>query len=117
MSLKAELETWSQALDAYDAADLATALKVFRTIAESSKVYFNIGLIHATLGDHKQAIQAFKNATELDRFFAAAYFQRGVSLYLIGEWDRAKSQFESALTNMRGNDKMQVFTEDGPQAI
>jgi tetratricopeptide (TPR) repeat protein len=106
MSLKAELEIWSQALDAYDAADLAKSLEVFATIAESSKVYFNIGVIHATLGQHKQAVQAFKNATELDRFFAAAYFQRGVSLFLIGEWDRARNQFEMSLTNMRGNDKM-----------
>jgi tetratricopeptide (TPR) repeat protein len=106
MSLKAELEIWTQALEAYDAADLEKSIKIFATIAESSKVYFNIGVIHATLGQHKQAVQAFKNATELDRFFAAAYFQRGVSLFLIGEWDRARNQFEMALTNMRGNDKM-----------
>ena len=106
MSLKAELETWTQALEAFDATDLPRALDIFTTIAESSKVHFNIGLIHATQGHHTQAIKAFKQATQLDRFFAVAYFQRGVSMFLTGEWDRAKMQFEMALSNMRGNDKM-----------
>jgi tetratricopeptide (TPR) repeat protein len=106
MSLKAELETWTHALEAYDASDLPRSLEIFTTIAESSKVHFNIGLIHATQGHHIQAIRAFKQATELDRFFAVAYFQRGVSLFLTAEWERAKIQFEMALSNMRGNDKM-----------
>ena len=45
-----------QALAAYDNNDFEGALKSFDNIADTSKILFNCGVIHATLGAHGQAV-------------------------------------------------------------
>lgn len=75
-SVKAELETWGAALQAYDDQDFDKALSTFEVglfyliqvccamlnkspqkIADSSKIHTNIGLIYATLGEHEMAVR------------------------------------------------------------
>lgn len=58
MSLKAEIETWASALDLYDKQDFASSLEEFEKVAESSKILFNIALIHATQGEHEIAVDS-----------------------------------------------------------
>ena len=72
---QAELETWVKALDAYDAQDFPTALSHFESIADSSKVLFNIGLIHATLANHRMAVAFYEQAHLLDQYLAVSFFQ------------------------------------------
>lgn len=103
MSLKAELEVWAAALDAYEKEDFERSLELFTTIADSSKILTNIGLIYATLGEHEAAIENFNAATSLDQYLAVAYFQCGVSNFLIKRYDRALKDFEEVLLNLRGN--------------
>lgn len=45
-----------EALAYYDAEDYDNALEIFAQNADTSKIYFNIGMIHATLGDHERAV-------------------------------------------------------------
>lgn len=109
MSLKEELEGWTQALISYEASDLPKALEIFQRLAhgsDSSKLQFNIGLIHAAMSKHQLAVLALEKATRMDKFMAVAYFQAGVSLFLLEHWDKAKSKFQHSLTYMRGNEKM-----------
>ncbi|KAJ3827463.1 NADPH oxidase regulator NoxR [Lentinula raphanica] len=103
MSLKAELETWSAALKAYDEEDFEKSLDLFSRIAESSKILTNMGLIYATLGEHEAAVEKFIEATGLDSFLAVAYFQCGVSNFLLARYDLALKDFEEALLYLRGN--------------
>ncbi|KAI9462624.1 hypothetical protein F5148DRAFT_217228 [Russula earlei] len=103
MSLKAELETWAAALKAYDEEDFEQSLELFSTIADSSKILTNIGLIYATLGEHETAVEQFMAATRLDNFLAVAYFQCGVSNFLLGRYDLSAKDFEEALLYLRGN--------------
>ncbi|KAI8974023.1 hypothetical protein BD414DRAFT_498900 [Trametes punicea] len=103
MSLKAELETWAAALQAYDAEDFEKSLELFSQIADSSKILTNIGLIYATLGEHEAAVEQFTAATELDQYLAVAYFQCGVSNFLLARYDAAYNDFSSALLYLRGN--------------
>ncbi|KAI0827834.1 hypothetical protein BC628DRAFT_1365697 [Trametes gibbosa] len=103
MSLKAELETWAAALQAYDAEDFEKSLELFSQIADSSKILTNIGLIYATLGEHEAAVEQFSAATELDQYLAVAYFQCGVSNFLLARYDAAYNDFSSALLYLRGN--------------
>ncbi|KAF7800094.1 hypothetical protein EIP86_011338 [Pleurotus ostreatoroseus] len=103
MSLKAELETWASALKAYDAQEFEKAIDLFRDIADNSKILVNVGLIFATLGEHEEAVQQFQAATELDQFLAVAYFQCGVSNFLLQRYDLALRDFEGALLYLRGN--------------
>ena len=90
MSLKAELETWAAALQAYDAEDFDKSLELFfvrhtdmlswmfpintmpQETADSSKILTNIGLIYATVGEHEAAVEHFKKAAKLDQYLAIA---------------------------------------------
>ncbi|PVG02938.1 hypothetical protein CPB86DRAFT_779815 [Serendipita vermifera] len=103
MSLRAELETWDAALKAYDAEDFTKALDLFGRIADSSKILTNIGLIYATLGEHELAVEQFIGATELDQYLAVAYFQCGVSNFLLGKYNVAFDDFDKALLYLRQN--------------
>ena len=93
LSLKAELETWVAALQAYDEEDFEKSLELFsvrtihafshfrcsfspQQIADSSKILTNMGLIYATLGEHEVAVERFNEATQLDQFLAVACVSR-----------------------------------------
>lgn len=103
MSLKQEIESWVEALNYYDAQEYEDALRIFEQNADTSKIYFNIGMIHATLGEHEKAVEAYQRATKLDQFLAVAYFQQGVSNFLLGEFTEAMANFNEALLYLRGN--------------
>jgi hypothetical protein len=51
-----EIETWVAALAHYDNNEFDEALKTFNTISDTSKILFNCGVIHATLGEHEKAV-------------------------------------------------------------
>ena len=72
MSLKAELETWAAALQAYDQEDFVKSLELFSQIADSPKILTNISIVYATLGEHEAAVEHFTAATELDQYLAVA---------------------------------------------
>jgi len=101
MSLKAELEMWVVALKAFEEGDFEEALNVFSTIAESSRTLTNIGLIHAALGNHEAAVKQLTAATVLDPYLAIAYFQCGVSNFLLDRYEHALKNFGEALLYLR----------------
>ncbi|KAJ6497767.1 NADPH oxidase regulator NoxR [Mycena sanguinolenta] len=103
MSLREELETWVAALEAYDQNEFEKALDLFSGIADSSRILTNMGLIHATLGEHEAAVAQFSEATTLDPYLAIAYFQSGVSNFLLERYDLAYKNFEETLLYLRGN--------------
>jgi hypothetical protein len=51
-----EIETWVAALAHYDNNEFDEALKEFDGISDTSKILFNCGVIHATLGEHEKAV-------------------------------------------------------------
>ena len=46
-----------EALGHYDNNEFEVALRVFDNIAETSKIFFNCGVIHATIGEHDRAVR------------------------------------------------------------
>lgn len=106
MSLKAEINTWVQALEAYDAQDYDRAIAIFQTIGDSARILTNIGLTHAVLGEHDKAVENFNSAITLDRYLAVAYFQCGVSNFLLGQFELAVKDFDDAIENLRGNESI-----------
>ncbi|EPB86608.1 hypothetical protein HMPREF1544_06584 [Mucor circinelloides 1006PhL] len=103
MAFKLELEQWQKACDAFDDNNYDGALKTFISIADNAKMHFNIGSIFSILNDHKRAITAFNRAVAKDPYFAVGYFQRGVSMFLLGNLESAKDDFDSAFQRLRGN--------------
>ena len=53
-----EIETWVAALGQYDNHEFEESLRTFDRICDTSKILFNCGMIHATLGQHPQAVRA-----------------------------------------------------------
>ncbi|BFZ60386.1 hypothetical protein YB2330_001422 [Saitoella coloradoensis] len=103
MSYKRELEIWVEGCVAYDKQDYDGAIAKFEQISESSRILFNIGIIHATRGEHEKAVVAFQKAVSYDMYFAVAYFQAGVSNFLRMEYRQACEDFNAALLYLRGN--------------
>ncbi|KAL2160488.1 hypothetical protein VTH06DRAFT_1176 [Thermothelomyces fergusii] len=103
MSLKQEIETWVEALKYYDSNEFDEALKTFDRIADTSKILFNMGVINATLGRHEQAVECYQRAIKLDQYLAVAYFQQGVSNFLLGDFEEALANFNDTLLYLRGN--------------
>ncbi|RMX75035.1 hypothetical protein D0869_11999 [Hortaea werneckii] len=106
MSLKQEIETWVAALAAYDNNEFENALRCFEQIADTSKILFNAGVIHATLGEHSQAVECYQRAVQLDQYLAVAYFQQGVSNFLMGDFEEALANFNDTLLYLRGNNNI-----------
>ena len=48
-------------------------------------------------------LSCYEQATQLDQYLAVAYFQWGVSNFLLGCFDRALENFNDALLYLRGN--------------
>ncbi|KAK6340925.1 hypothetical protein TWF696_009238 [Orbilia brochopaga] len=105
MSFNKEVyETWVHALERYDIGDFPGALAGFELIQDASaRIRFNIGIIYATIGEHQKAISSFNKALKKDHYLAIAYFQRGVSNFLISKYDDALTDFASARQHMRDN--------------
>jgi hypothetical protein len=103
MSLKQEIETWVAALAAYDNNEFDNSLKCFESISDTSKILFNLGVIHATLGEHRNAVDCYQRAVQLDQYLAVAYFQQGVSNFLLGDFEEALANFNDTLLYLRGN--------------
>ncbi|EPE33882.1 CAD & PB1 [Glarea lozoyensis ATCC 20868] len=103
MSLKQEIETWVKALGHYDGNEFDEALKEFDGISDTSKILFNCGVIHATLGEHEKAVECYQRAVRLDQYLAVAYFQQGVSNFLVGDFEEALANFNDTLLYLRGN--------------
>ncbi|KAI1375933.1 hypothetical protein F4677DRAFT_106319 [Hypoxylon crocopeplum] len=103
MSLKQEIESWVSALSRYDNNEFEEALKEFDTISDTSKILFNMGVIHATLGEHEKAVECYQRAIRLDQYLAVAYFQQGVSNFLLGDFEEALANFNDTLLYLRGN--------------
>lgn len=106
MSLKQEIETWVAALGHYDSNEFEEALKDFDSISDTSKILFNCGVIHATLGEHEKAVDCYQRAVRLDQYLAVAYFQQGVSNFLMGDFEEALANFNDTLLYLRGNNNI-----------
>ncbi|KAK4138164.1 hypothetical protein BT67DRAFT_2084 [Trichocladium antarcticum] len=103
MSLKQEIETWVEALKFYDNNEFDEALTCFDNVSDTSKILFNMGVINATLGQHEQAVECYQRAIKLDQYLAVAYFQQGVSNFLLGDFEEALANFNDTLLYLRGN--------------
>jgi len=103
MSLREELLTWNDGCQAFDEGDLEKALALFEEIAESAKIHFNIGVVLSSIQEHESAAKAYMDAIASDKYLAIAYFQKGTSTFLLGDFETAIEDFSCALEYLRGN--------------
>ncbi|KAL1918177.1 uncharacterized protein VTP21DRAFT_3443 [Calcarisporiella thermophila] len=103
MWLKREIELWNLAVNHFDKKQYEQAINTFKTMADWARVRFNIGMVYANMGLQQTAIRWFDSAVKLDKYLAIAYFQRGVSNFLLGNMAAAQGDFSRALICFRGN--------------
>ncbi|KAI9029540.1 hypothetical protein CLU79DRAFT_734543 [Phycomyces nitens] len=104
MEFKLELDQWLNACAAFDSKDYETAVQSFLSMADNAKMHFNIGLIFAIEDDHQRAVAAYSRAINMDAYFAVAYFQKGVSQFVMNNMEAAMHDFDSAYQRLRGNE-------------
>jgi hypothetical protein len=56
MSLRQELEQWNSASQAFEAGDFGVAIDIFDSLADSSKIHFNIGMIFLNMRQYEDAV-------------------------------------------------------------
>jgi tetratricopeptide (TPR) repeat protein len=74
-------------------------------IGENAEIYYNIGYIKTVKGDYAAAIEAFRKATKLDRYFAKAYEAMGRAYKALGRTDEATQSMKKAADIYMGNQK------------
>jgi tetratricopeptide (TPR) repeat protein len=100
MTTKEELATWTKAVDLFNnkkEKGAKEAIKLFSYIDKYSKVLFNIGMIYLAINDCENADVLFGKALLTDKYFGAAYFQKGVALFYLYEYDLALRCYEFCL--------------------
>ncbi|KAJ7907021.1 hypothetical protein B0H13DRAFT_2332756 [Mycena leptocephala] len=105
MSLKDELKLWQTARNAFDAGNYEKSLELFGRIPPSATASTNMGLICSAMGDHQKALRRLTDATTRDPSLTIAYFQRGVSHFLLERYRPAGRDFKRAWLSLpRGNE-------------
>ncbi|RKO82980.1 hypothetical protein BDK51DRAFT_14713, partial [Blyttiomyces helicus] len=106
MSTKEQLRLWDDGLQAYRVGDLDAALEMFQSVGDYSRINFNIAMIFCQTGDHASAVEMLTQSLSKDPFLAVAYFQRGYSEFMLGDYEMAEEDFTQAIELLRENDSI-----------
>ncbi|KAI8902622.1 hypothetical protein BC833DRAFT_517498, partial [Globomyces pollinis-pini] len=103
MTSREELLNWVEGNNAYQKADFKTALNYYTQVGVS-KTVFNMGMVYLNKKDYDNAEIAFNQAVVLDSHFAAAYFQKGLCLFMLYEYEAALENYTRLLKLLLEND-------------
>uniref|UniRef100_G1SGL8 Neutrophil cytosolic factor 2 n=1 Tax=Oryctolagus cuniculus TaxID=9986 RepID=G1SGL8_RABIT len=104
MSLAEAISLWNEGVLAADREDWRGALAALCAVQDPhARICFNVGCVHAILGDLPEAEKAFTKSISKDRHLAVAYFQRGMLHHRTERYDSAIKDLKEALTQLRGN--------------
>jgi tetratricopeptide (TPR) repeat protein len=100
VSVSTEIQaSFDEGMNLLETGDYEDALKVFEKLlkeGESAEVYYNIGYIKTAKGEYREAIEAFRKATQLDRLFAKAYEGMGRAYKALGRTKEAEACLNQA---------------------
>ncbi|KAG7451517.1 TPR-like protein, partial [Guyanagaster necrorhizus] len=102
-ALKTELKTWNAALEANDAGNFTEALVLFQEIADTSKIWVNMGLIQRRIERYNEAVRSLTSAIALDPSLVLAYYERGVCYHALNKCSQALDDFIKAESRMKGS--------------
>ncbi len=91
---------------------------------ENAEIYYNIGYIKTVKGEYAGAIEAFRKATKLDRYFAKAYEAMGRALKAMGKDQEAAASLKKAAEIYMSSEKeeqaegiLNEILEENPDTI
>jgi len=88
---------WDYTAEALKVAELGTAK--LPASAESSDLWYVLGMTHDDAGENPQAVEAFTKALELKADNYKAAFQRGQAYFRLSKWAEAKADLELFVKN------------------
>jgi tetratricopeptide (TPR) repeat protein len=91
-----ENEKYEEALDLFEK---------MLDVGENAEIYYNIGYIKTVKRDYAAAIEAFRKATKLDRYFAKAYEAMGRAYKALGRPEESTQSMKKAADIYMGNEK------------
>eukprot|EP00158_Paraphelidium_tribonemae_P001142 Partr_v1_DN24023_c0_g1_i1_m34661 putative NADPH oxidase activator 1 len=68
-----------------------------------AKIFFNMGIVYTSIDRHEDAAISYTNAIFQDKYLAVAYFQRGVSQWLLNDYAAALDSFTDTIEYLRDN--------------
>jgi len=74
-------------------------------LGENPEIYYNIGYIKTVKGDYAAGIDAFRKATQLDRYFAKAFEAMGRAYKALGRTEESTKSMKKAADIYMGNQK------------
>ncbi len=91
---------------------------------ESAEIYYNIGYIKTVKGEYAGAIEAFRKATKLDRYFAKAYEAMGRAFKAMGKTKESAATLKKAADIYMSDEKeeqaegiLNEILEENPDTI
>ncbi len=91
---------------------------------ENPEIYYNIGYIKTVKEEYTEAIEAFRKATKLDRYFAKAYEAMGRAFKALGKAESAAESLKKAAEIYMSNEKeeqaegiLNEILEENPDTI
>lgn len=118
---------YEQGMKLLEAKNYEEALKVFEEMlrqGESPEIYYNIGYIKTVKKEYAEAVEAFRKATQLDRYFAKAYEAMGRAYKALGKADEAAESLKRAAEIYMSSEKeekaegiLNEILEENPDTI
>ncbi len=76
---------------------------IHATLGEHDKAVSDSGTWHVVENANEEQVECYQRAVRLDQYLAVAYFQQGVSNFLVGDFEEALANFNDTLLYLRGN--------------
>ncbi|KAK0194166.1 hypothetical protein F5146DRAFT_1034531 [Armillaria mellea] len=102
-ALKKELRIWNAALAANDAENFAEALVLFQEIADTARIWVNMGFIQRRIKNYSEAVKSLTRAIALDPSLVLAYYERGICYHALNKLSKALVDFTEAESRMKGS--------------
>ena len=71
---------------------------IWSVLAQNARQYYRTGLTFVEAGNHKDAIDQFIKAIDMDPEYVQAYIERSHSLEILGELQMAADDLKRAIT-------------------
>jgi hypothetical protein len=102
--LKQTIKKWQAGIDAYKAGNLSEAQNCFKSIDDTSKILYCLGVVYFKQNNYNEAANTFGKSVRCDPFLAVAYFMRGAACHMKNDLSSASTHYDEAIQALRGHE-------------
>eukprot|EP00026_Physarum_polycephalum_P006036 Phypoly_transcript_06076.p1 GENE.Phypoly_transcript_06076~~Phypoly_transcript_06076.p1 ORF type:complete len:550 (+),score=128.65 Phypoly_transcript_06076:177-1826(+) len=102
--LKQTIKKWQAGIDAYHAGNLNEAQSCFKSIDDTSKILYCLGVVYFKQSNYNEAINTFGKSVRCDPFLAVSYFMQGAACQMKNDLGNAAAHYDEAMQALRGHE-------------